>query len=682
MFRLVFLLVLSTCFANSLHSQEVKSMQPNWAIKLPLDTLQARFDFYQAQHRDSASLYAFAFLKVAQTQKNELLMIQAYQNLATFMEITGKNEEAILYSQKGLEKLANLKGQEKKIIAFYCLLSIAYTKQVLPKQAIKYAYEGHNLAKKIKDPASIAETAEIIGNIYYFTLKDYDKAIAFYTITADYLLNYDFKKAAGVSSNIGNNYYQKKDYDQALKYYRQSFRIAKMTNDAQGMGYSSDNMGLAYRRKKDFQKAYYYFYEGYQYRKVNNNIYEVINSLNHLALIEAQLNNYAKAEDYAKENLQLSQTTKNYDLIAEALETLSKITEQQSKWAVALKWQKQLLAAKDCLAIQQNTVQLHQLAANHDFMQQIKENELLKKDNKLQEEIVNAQKRTIWVITLTGFAISFLLLFMWYAKQRETQAKQNLLRKNLEIEQKNGQIEKTTQLLSEQNQELAQLTEVQNKLFNIIGHDLKNPIDNLSGLLDLTVSKDISQEDFWILAADLKKSTSNVKKLLDNLLLWSQAQKKGNVLDIKELNLYEMVEEKQQLFSLQLSQKQITLLNQVPPKLKVWADANHLRFILRNLLANAIKFTHPQGTVTIKAKNLANEVEITITDTGVGMSAKQIENILYFSKNISTKGTQGEKGTGLGLLFCKDFIELNGGKLAITSELNKGTTFLITLPSI
>jgi signal transduction histidine kinase len=127
--------------------------------------------------------------------------------------------------------------------------------------------------------------------------------------------------------------------------------------------------------------------------------------------------------------------------------------------------------------------------------------------------------------------------------------------------------------------------------------------------------------------------------------------------------------------------KKISITCNIEPELSVFVDENQLQFIIRNLLANAIKFTHLQGSIHISAIKEDREVSLSISDTGVGMTEQQIANLLGGGKHKSTLGTNGEKGTGLGLLFSQEFIQKNNGRLTITSKVNEGTTFVLTLPA-
>jgi signal transduction histidine kinase len=170
-------------------------------------------------------------------------------------------------------------------------------------------------------------------------------------------------------------------------------------------------------------------------------------------------------------------------------------------------------------------------------------------------------------------------------------------------------------------------------------------------------------------------------RLLDNLLNWSAAQMAGEATRPEPVYLDEVVEETLSLLLSDAERKKIYLLNQVQEPLVAHADLNMIRLILRNLVSNAIKFTPDSGTVTVAAQRLGTMWEITVTDSGLGIATADRQKIFGQGGPHSTLGTAHEKGTGLGLLLCKDFVERNGGELTFESEVGRGTAFRFTLPA-
>lgn len=182
----------------------------------------------------------------------------------------------------------------------------------------------------------------------------------------------------------------------------------------------------------------------------------------------------------------------------------------------------------------------------------------------------------------------------------------------------------------------------------------------------------------------MEQKVDNTLTLLDNLLNWSKSQMDGLVINKEEINLYQLIQDNIALFLSAIQSKQIAVLSEVPSDLVIEADHNMMDSVVRNLLSNAIKFTSTEGKIFIRAQQIENKVEIGIQDTGIGMSKEMQLSLLENKKvmNQTTPGTHNERGSGLGLLLCKDFIEKNNGIFRLESKIGEGTIFTFNLPII
>lgn len=236
------------------------------------------------------------------------------------------------------------------------------------------------------------------------------------------------------------------------------------------------------------------------------------------------------------------------------------------------------------------------------------------------------------------------------------------------------------EILIKHYEKLKQANATKDKLFSIIGHDLRSPINTLVNLLDMISQGFISTEEFQQLLPKVLQNVKTVHHTLENLLQWSYSQMQGIKSAPKQVELHEIVIENIALFTEAAQNKEIQLLHDVPQDFVVFADENQVRLIIRNLMNNAVKFTKKAGTISIFAHREDNFIVLTIKDTGIGMSEEQIANLFKKDTNFSTYGTGGEKGTGLGLMLCKEMVEQNKGKIWVESELGKGSAFIFSLP--
>jgi PAS domain S-box-containing protein len=238
------------------------------------------------------------------------------------------------------------------------------------------------------------------------------------------------------------------------------------------------------------------------------------------------------------------------------------------------------------------------------------------------------------------------------------------------------------QLLQKRNQELSEINSTKDRLFSIIGHDLKGPIGNLKQLLEF-INQDIKKGDKESVQQILKMTKETAETsfdLLENLLNWSRTQL--NVIEPQPDNfdIALLVEEISQLYQASIQQKKITLDLKLSRGTTAFADRDMVSTVIRNLLSNAIKFTPPYGSVMVEITQENGTLTSAIKDSGVGIEEDRLEKIFDFKQNQSTKGTAGEKGTGIGLALSREFIIKNGGKIWVESTPGKGSTFFFSLP--
>lgn len=252
-------------------------------------------------------------------------------------------------------------------------------------------------------------------------------------------------------------------------------------------------------------------------------------------------------------------------------------------------------------------------------------------------------------------------------------------RKDRVIDQQKNELMWQNEDLRTSGNELMAANLTRNKLFSIVSHDLRGPIANLNELIRLMQSGIITDKEFRELLPELSRQTIITSELLENLLNWSKSNLKGDAIKPVRVCLADATDEAVNLYKTQADLQQISLINQVDKSHCVLADKDMISLVIRNLLSNAIKFSKTGGIVVFgSTKNIAN-IEFSVTDNGKGISDADIEHVMS-DEYFSTPGNRGEKGTGLGLVLCREFIEKNGGAISISSMEGKGTRVSFTLP--
>ncbi|MFZ0454403.1 MAG: PAS domain S-box protein [Ignavibacteriaceae bacterium] len=232
------------------------------------------------------------------------------------------------------------------------------------------------------------------------------------------------------------------------------------------------------------------------------------------------------------------------------------------------------------------------------------------------------------------------------------------------------------------NSELLEINASKDKFFSIISHDLRSPLGGLMQILEiLDESYDsMEEEEKIIIIKEAAGSSKLVFTLMENLLEWSRIQTGKIAYEPEQIEIFPMINELESLYTQNLKNKQITLKNNIEPGVSVFADIKMTNTILRNLISNAIKFTNPYGFIFVSSESIDNFIIIKIKDTGVGIDKESSDKLFKPDSSYSTEGTAHEKGTGLGLVLCRELVEKQGGEIRVESKPGHGSAFLFSLP--
>jgi len=248
-----------------------------------------------------------------------------------------------------------------------------------------------------------------------------------------------------------------------------------------------------------------------------------------------------------------------------------------------------------------------------------------------------------------------------------------------EMEEINANLE---ELLEDSRKKLNETIATNAKFLKLIAHDLRSPFSTTIGILDLLKESfnDWDKNEIEQLINTASNSALRALDLLDKLLAWTMLQNTERTFNPVKINLRELVINELESFNASATLKQISMDHSIEPDLFVTADSEMVKTIFRNLISNAIKYTHTGGNIFIAATEGKRFVKIEVRDDGIGMSQKTKDMLFKIDEFHSTTGTNDETGTGLGLLFCKNFIDFHGGKIRVESEPDKGSKFKFTLP--
>ncbi len=244
------------------------------------------------------------------------------------------------------------------------------------------------------------------------------------------------------------------------------------------------------------------------------------------------------------------------------------------------------------------------------------------------------------------------------------------------------ELEHANQLIETSEAELRELNATKDKFFSIIAHDLKSPFNSIIGFSELLADHSSNKDHLKVqkYAGIILKSSQRALELLSNLLEWSGSQTGKIQFNPESFNLANFIKEIIPMFDDLSMQKSISVKTKIPPNMTIYADKHMISTVMRNLVSNAIKFTREHGEVVILAAEKQNKLCVSVRDNGMGIAAERIDRLFRIDQNNSTPGTANEKGTGLGLILCKEFVEHHGGNIWVTSIVNEGSEFSFSVP--
>jgi signal transduction histidine kinase len=579
--------------------------------------------------------YGLRALSIYESQKN----IQKQCNILNKLGINKRNTGEYSAALDNFYKILSIAEEPA------CSLEIAYANNNIADiysrlekydKAIEFSNKALTFFKKVDSKTGIAYNDNLNGTIYQ-NIKDWNKALMFFRMSLDMRLKIkDISDAASSLINIGDCYRELNLPDSALTYYNKGieyYKKAGFTN----FGQSYIGLGKYYANKKNYQEAIRYLDEAISKGKLAKNPANIQKANDILHLIYFTLKDYKKAYEIQALARQEEDSLRKSDYI-------NKITT---------------------------------LELNQAFEQQVrkKETEEFKK-NTMYESHLYKQKFLLYSLIVLLMVISVITLLFYRNNKYIGKTNELLTQYNLKISQQKTAIEN-------QNEQLRELNATKDKFFSIIAHDLKNPFSGILGISEHIISswQKLTYEETVSLVRLINDSSQNAYDLLENLLEWSKAQTGRIIFNPEHFMFDHLLNEVIGLLQTFSDQKNITINFRIDENLNIFADQNMIHTVMRNLITNAIKFTEPHGKITVAAEHHGDIVKVTVSDTGVGISEINKEKLFSIGEKITSLGTRKEKGTGLGLLLCKEFIERHGGIIWVESELGKGSDIIFTLPN-
>ncbi len=619
-------------------------------------------------------------LVLAEKINDNIKIADTYYNLGLIHSLTYDYYNSIEYYQKAKEIYIKLNDKNNILNTFNDLIFIYRTLGDYDK-VIEYSLEALKIYEEQKNTLQISNILNKIGNVY-FALNNYDKALEYLekALKISYNLN-DKKLVAKTLNNIGNVYFEKKDFPKALDSYSSSLKNAMELGDMRGIGLLYNNIGQVYAELQDYKLALHYSLKSLEIKEISTDTDQLSNRLNNIGIIYYKMGDYEKAYQYAKKALDAAYEKNNRKYMLDSYSLLYEIYESMGNYKNALNYHKLYTSIKDSIASEEIRNQISAIEIRYETEKKEKENQILKREKE--------QQTKYFISILALILIIAVILFNRYLTKKKankllTQKNEMIRKANLDLAEKNRLITQQKEELQKINIELLNSQEklrealaTKDKFFSIIAHDLKNPLQAMI-LSSYTLannyhrmSKSKLEDSFY----KLHKSSNYLSELLENLLQWARTQSGAIEFNPDYIDLSYIADNNVNLLYSNASRKNIKINQNILPKTIVYADLNMISSVFRNILTNAVKFSNEGGEINIYAKESLQYIEVIIEDNGIGIKEEDLKKLFRIDVQFTTQGTMREKGTGLGLILCKEFIEKNGGKIWAESEYGIGSKF-------
>jgi len=622
--------------------------------------------FFRLKKREEAILAFKQAVKMRSLANDSTGLGSSLNNIGFLYWQISDFDSAVIFFEKALEIRNKLPNKEFRATTYNNLGTIFFNWSLYDK-ALAYYLHSLELQKEYGNDNGIALSLCNIGLIYKETAQN-EKAIEYYRESLPYAFASKKLTTLGYTYSCFGAAFNSINSDSSLFYFKKSYETYKQDENRDGEILAIQGIGNYYLDLKDLKSAKTYFTEMLELAQKENILMRIAEANKYLGEIYLRENNLEKAEAYFENSIAISEKATLKVLLRDAYKSLSEIYERKGK------------IDKSFMALKQHNVYRQQIeneGMQKRLMDLKNKSEYERYQRNLQEQKHENEKQKIYLVgSLT--AIIFLLvvavvLYLMNSRRKKV---------NLLLQEKNILIEGQSKEINLKNVELLELNEAKEKLFSIIAHDLRSPFSTLINMATLIKEeyRTLTNEEKVEYITDLEETAIKTYELVENLLNLSASHTGRINFNLTNIDVKETVNKIINLCQANARKKEIQFAYAIEDGLRTSADQPMLEIILRNLVNNALKYCNTGGLVEITAKKETDKILFSIKDNGIGMDEATKATIFNINVIRSKKGTNGERGTGLGLGLCKEFVEKHGGKLWVESAINCGSNFIFTLP--
>lgn len=666
--------------------------------------------------------FLFSATLVAQETKSDSLLAVSMQvsgsELAyTYIELSSQLLDSLpdssLYYANQAELILIKNDPEGRLPSLFKLKGSIYEELMVTDRSLNYFRKAYDEYIKLGKNQEIGKCALNLGNIY-FELGDFSEAYFFFmqslnayekdgdkmgiatmennlgTVAHEmgkldeaerhYFTAYEIYLELGTLSdqcqslnNIGLILYDRQAYDSALVYFKEGIDLlAEYSTGTERDQYIFsglyNNMALAYSDMEEYPKALTSLKKGLVLANKAEDLYNIGSIYNNLGSIYGKVDRQDSALYYLHRALKIAKDMKFRSLELEVYDELSGLHAGLGSYGSAYNWRLRYDTVYKDLFNENQSEQIARIRGLYE--QQIK-------DQEIEQLYSQTQVQRTLNIVFAVFIIVIVILVIIITVNLRTKKKTNLM-----LAERNLQISSAMEKLSQSGEEMENLNRSKDRIFSVVAHDLRNPVAAVTGFSELLLEnfEEFTVETQKEYLLQIVQGTQRIQNLLENLLVWARSQMKAIKYEPEELKVKLVLEECVRDLRANLDHKKVSCQIIVEPNCIVFADRAMIYTVFRNLIINAVKFSFPGGKIWISSKLTSDGCSVSVSDEGIGIQPEIQEKLFDPNEGITSPGTTGESGSGLGLVICTEFLEQNRGSLRVESQPGNGATFEVTLP--
>lgn len=627
-------------------------------------------------HVDKALEYYAQSLAIAQEIEDMDLIASCYNSIGILHRGQGSFEMALDYYQRAL-KVFQQTGNQRGVANTSNSMGVVFHSLGRYDEAVEKWLDALAFFEESDEKRGLAAGYNNIGLVYY-EQENFETAKHFIRQSLEIREELgDVRGVAACYTNIGSVYFHMHQYDQSVNYHQKALQLSRNLDDKNGLATGYNNIGAIYRKQGNFSLAADYLEKSLQIRKElsdKNGVSSAHISLANLYLDMAsgqtapeKTKSLTLATQYGENAYEIALEIGSLPLQKNSAEVLYQTFKELNNYSRALDYAEIYIARNDSMFNEEKTNALAKMQTR--FETEKKQQEIEKQQLIIQHQHAESQKQ----LAMHRFLIIVLVLFLLIAA--------GAFWGYMVINRTNKRLKDTLAKLAKSENNLKVLLLTKDRLYSIIAHDIKSPLAGLAGLSNLLV-EDASKmqiSEIQSYSQLIHASAQKILGLTENLTHWANSQTGNIKIEPDKISLKKLTDDVLNVLHLQAHAKQISIEANIPEQASTFADYNTLSTVVRNLISNAIKFTHRNGTITLSVEQQDAHIFYRISDNGMGISEANQQKLFKIERKLQTNGTENESGTGLGLIVCKEFVEANGGQIMIESTPGEGTTFILQL---